>query len=52
MADEKDGLAHDASERSEASHAIGASRRSGERERVSGSPRGEAPRMREDIWHG
>jgi hypothetical protein len=28
---------NDASERSEASHAIGASRRSGERERVSGS---------------
>src|SRR5262245_28649752 len=35
-----------ASEQSEASHAIGASRRSGERERVSGSPRGEAPRMK------
>jgi hypothetical protein len=29
-----------------ASHAIGARRRSGARERVSGSPRGEAPRMR------
>src|SRR5439155_20455248 len=34
----------DASERSEASHANGASRRSGSRESVSGSPRGEAPR--------
>ena len=29
-----------------ASHAIGAGRRSGARERVSGSPRGEAPRIR------
>src|SRR4051812_21049815 len=29
-----------------ASHAIGARRRSGARERVSGSPRGEAPRTR------
>jgi peptidoglycan/xylan/chitin deacetylase (PgdA/CDA1 family) len=29
-----------------ASHAIGARRRSGARERVAGSPRGEAPRMR------
>src|SRR6476659_9108 len=29
-----------------ASHAIGARRRSGARERVSGSPRGEAPRKR------
>src|SRR4051794_13880678 len=29
-----------------ASHAIGARRRSGARERVSGSPRDEAPRMR------
>src|SRR6266540_4940710 len=28
------------------SHAIGARRRSGARERVSGSPRGEAPRIR------
>jgi len=37
-------MAEDASERSEASHAIGASRRRGERERVQGSPRGEAPR--------
>ena len=35
----------DASERSEASHANGASRRSGERESVQGSPRGEAPRI-------
>jgi hypothetical protein len=33
-----------ASERQRASHTIGASRRSGERERVQGSPRGEAPR--------
>src|SRR6186713_1135778 len=32
-----------------ASHANGASRRSGERESVSGSPRGEAPRMRLDV---
>src|SRR5215216_6263569 len=31
-----------------ASHANGASRRSGERESVSGSPRGEAPRLRLD----
>jgi hypothetical protein len=38
----------DASERSDASHAIGASRRSGSRERVSGSPRGEAPRSKND----
>src|SRR5262245_19083161 len=35
----------EASERSEASHANGASRRSGERESVWGSPRGEAPRI-------
>src|SRR5439155_26082109 len=35
----------DASERSEASHANGASRRSGSRESVWGSPRGEAPRI-------
>ena len=34
-----------ASERSNASHANGASRRSGERESVLGSPRGEAPRI-------
>jgi len=34
---------------SRASHANGASRRSGERESVSGSPRGEAPRMRRDV---
>ena len=34
----------DTSERSEASHANGASRRSGSRESVQGSPRGEAPR--------
>ena len=33
----------DASERSEASHANGASRRSGSRESVWGSPRGESP---------
>ena len=39
----------DASERSDASHANGASRRSGERESVQGSPRGEAPRMKIDI---
>ena len=36
----------DASERSESSHANGASRRSGSRESVSGSPRGEAPRIK------
>src|SRR4051812_17169870 len=35
----------DASERSEATHAIGASRRSGSRESVLGSPRGEASRV-------
>jgi RNA polymerase sigma-70 factor (ECF subfamily) len=34
----------EASERSEASHATGASRRSGSRESVWGSPRGKAPR--------
>jgi DNA-directed RNA polymerase subunit K/omega len=39
----------DASERSEASHANGASRRSGERESVSGA-RGRSPRMREDSY--
>ncbi len=41
-----DSLGHPirASERSEASHANGASRRSGSRESVSGSPRGAAPR--------
>ena len=38
-----------ASERSEASHATGASRRSGERESVQGSPRGEAPRVTIDL---
>jgi hypothetical protein len=31
------------------SHANGARRRSGARERVSGSPRGEAPRMNEEY---
>src|SRR5262245_7103333 len=36
----------DASERSDASHANGASRRSGERESVLGRSRGEAPRLR------
>jgi aryl-alcohol dehydrogenase-like predicted oxidoreductase/predicted kinase len=36
----------DASERGDASQANGASRRSGERVRLSGSPRGEAPRIR------
>ena len=36
----------DASERREASHANGASRRSGSRESVSGSPRGEAARIK------
>ena len=35
----------DASEPRRASHANGASRRSGERESVSGSPRGKAPRI-------
>jgi hypothetical protein len=35
----------DASERSDASQANGASRRSGERVRLSGSPRGQAPRI-------
>ena len=39
-------LVEDTSERSEASHANGARRRSGARESVSGSPRGEAPRLR------
>jgi tRNA (guanine37-N1)-methyltransferase len=33
----------------DASHANGASRRSGERESVQGSPRGEAPRIKIDI---
>jgi len=42
------GVKEDASEHSEASHAIGASRRSGSRERVSGSPRGEAARSKND----
>ena len=42
----REGEVQDASERSEPSHAIGARRRSGARERVSGSPRGEAPRIR------
>ncbi len=46
----RDGASH-ASERSEASHANGASRRSGERERVSGSPRGEAPRSNKCVRH-
>ena len=40
------GANEDASERSEASHANGASRRSGSRESVQGSPRGEAPRSK------
>jgi hypothetical protein len=41
-----------ASERREASHANGASRRSGSRESVQGGPGDEVPRMRKDIWHG
>jgi hypothetical protein len=32
------------------SHANGARRRSGARESVSGSPRGEAPRIKLDLW--
>jgi len=39
----------DASERSDASHANGASRRSGERVSVQGSPRGEAPRIKREV---
>ena len=35
-----------------ASHASGARRRSGARERVSGSPRGDAPRRRLHVQHG
>src|SRR5262245_30869371 len=42
----------DASERSEASHASGAGRRSGPRESVWGSPRGEAPRSDYDAPPG
>jgi len=38
-----------ASERSDASHANGARRRSGVRESLSGSPRGDAPRMKIDL---
>src|SRR5204863_2754296 len=38
-----------ASERSEASHASGARRRSGAGESVLGSPRGEAPRIRLEV---
>src|SRR5262249_19621015 len=41
-------LVHRCERASRASHATGASRRSGERGRVSGSPRGEAPRLRLD----
>jgi len=39
----------DASERSEASHANGASRRSGSRESVWGVREGEAPRTKNEI---
>jgi RNA polymerase sigma-70 factor (ECF subfamily) len=42
------GFKEDASERREASHANGASRQSGSRESVLGSPRGEAPRSDHD----
>jgi tRNA 2-thiocytidine biosynthesis protein TtcA len=38
-----------ASERRDASHANGARRRSGARESVSGSPRGEAPRIKTEV---
>jgi hypothetical protein len=41
-----------ASERREASHANGASRRSGARVRLIGGRGDYAPRMRKDIWHG
>lgn len=41
-----------ASERSDASHANAASRRSGSRESVYGGPGDEVPRVRKDIWHG
>ena len=45
-------MADIASERSDASHANGASRRSGSRESVHGGPGDEVPRINKDIWHG